>query len=299
MAQKKKAKNHKKIIASPRDKQKTISKKEDWVNTRVFIILGIIFIIVQTLGLLVAQQLFLQGQQQTFFNPDMNDISNAAYLFGSIIVMTIILLILLRLRKTRKVIWLVEAMAIFATTIVVFSAFLPTADNLVLLIALIVLAARYYKHKNIWIKNITSVLAIAGAGALIGISLGLIPILAFIIALAIYDIIAVFYTKHMITIAKSAKENNFAFMMTIPTKKHVFELGNGDLIIPLLVAASILANSTFHNPGLVAGIVLGASFVGLMSSIYMVGKMKIAMPALPPQTLLMVIVIITAMLLGA
>ncbi|VVB76210.1 Signal-peptide peptidase, presenilin aspartyl protease [uncultured archaeon] len=229
----------------------------------------------------------------------MNDLANAAYLFGYILVMTIILLVLLRMRKTRKVIWLVEAMAIFATTVIVFSAFLPTNDLIVLIIALAVLAIRYWKHKNIWIRNITSVLAVAGAGSIIGISLGLIPVLAFIIALALYDIVAVFYTKHMISIANAAKENNFAFMVALPTKKHVFELGNGDLVIPLVVASSIIANSSFHNPGLIAGAVLGASFIGLMSSIYMVSKKKIPMPALPPQTLLMVIVIIASILLGA
>jgi len=299
MAQKRKRRTAKRGIAKVTAKQRLISKKESWLNPRVFILLAIIFVLVQTLGLFVAQQLFFQGQQQTFFSSDMNDLANAAYLFGYIIVMTIILLVLLRMRKTRKVIWLVEAMAIFATSVIVFSAFLPTNDNLVLLLAIIILAIRYWKHKNIWIRNITSVLAIAGAGSIIGISLGLIPVLAFIIALALYDIVAVFYTKHMISIANAAKENNFAFMVALPTEKHTFELGNGDLVIPLVVASSILTTSAFHNPGLIAGAVLAASFIGLIISIYMVSKKRIPMPALPPQTLLMVIVIIASILLGA
>ena len=127
---------------------------------------------------------------------------------------------------------------------------------------------------------------------------GLVPVLVFIVLLSIYDLIAVFGTKHMVTIGKAVTKKNLAFTICMPSKNHTFELGNGDLVIPLICAVSVYANGLFVNNGLVAGMVLGASFIGLLISIYSVGVKKIPMPALPPQTVLMIIVIAAAILLG-
>ncbi|MFA5125472.1 MAG: presenilin family intramembrane aspartyl protease [archaeon] len=282
-------------------KLKSAKKKPDyssWMNTEIFVLLAIVFISVQTFGLYVAKQLFLLGLQQPPFTEDINDIANSFYLFGAIILMTVFILILLKLRKTKKLLWLIEGLAVFSTSIIFFTAFFPTNDIIVLVLTAIIIIWRYTHRENVLFRDFVSLIAIVGAGAFIGISLGLIPILAFIIILAIYDIIAVFYTKHMVEIGRQATSNNFAFTVAFPTKKHTFELGNGDLVIPLCVASSILINGPFNNNGLVAGLCLGASFIGLMTSIYTVSVKKIPLPALPPQTLLMIIVIISGLLLG-
>jgi hypothetical protein len=102
----------------------------------------------------------------------------------------------------------------------------------------------------------------------------------------------------MVTLGKAVTKQNFAFTIAMPTKEHTFELGNGDLVIPLMVASSILVNAQFVNNSLVSALCLIASFIGLCISIYLVSQKKIAMPALPPQTALMLIVIGTAMLIG-
>ena len=283
------------VKKSKPEKQKPDSS---WITPEVFVLLAIVFIAVQTLGLYIAKQLFFLGLQQPPFSEDINDITNSFYLFGVIMLMTAFILILLKLRKTRKLLWLVEGLAVFSTSIIVFSAFFPTNDIIVLGLTAIIIVWRYTHRENVLFRDFVSLIAIAGAGAFLGISLGLIPILAFVIILAIYDIIAVFYTKHMVEIGKQATSNNFAFTVAFPTKKHTFELGNGDLVIPLCVASSILINGPFNNNGLVAGLSLGASFIGLMTSIYTVSVKKIPLPALPPQTLLMIIVIVASILLG-
>jgi presenilin-like A22 family membrane protease len=218
-------------------------------------------------------------------------------LFGTILAMTAIILIALKFRKTKNLLWLFEGLAVFSTLIIVLSAFLPNETTILALTALIMIL-RYTNKENVLIRNLVSLTAIAGAGAFLGISLGLTPILAFIIILAVYDIIAVFGTKHMITIGKQAVKNNYAFMVSIPTKKHDFELGNGDMVIPLCVASSIMINGPFRNNGLITALILGASFLGLVTSIYLVSKKKISMPALPPQTLLMILIIAGATILG-
>jgi hypothetical protein len=102
----------------------------------------------------------------------------------------------------------------------------------------------------------------------------------------------------MVTIGQQSLENNFAFTIALPTKEHKFELGNGDLVIPLMIASSVLVNGPFVNNGIMAGICLAASYIGLVISIYSVSKWKKPMPALPPQTALIVIAILLGLAIG-
>jgi len=272
-------------------------KTQSWLSNDVFVKLGILFLVAQILGLFVAKILLLQGVETTSFTEDINDPLNAIFLFVEILIMTGVILFLIKYKKQRNFLWLMEGMAVALTSLIVFSA-ITLNDYIALLFMVLLLFFRYRYKKNVLIRNVASVISVAGAGSFIGISFGLWVISLFIVILAIYDIVAVFGTKHMVTIGESVIKRNFAFTVSMPTKKHNFELGNGDLIIPLIVACSIMANSTFINKGLVVGLVLAASFVGLCLSIYLVSAKKIAMPALPPQTLLMLIVIGTALLLG-
>jgi presenilin-like A22 family membrane protease len=274
------------------------NKKTHWLSIEVFALLTAVFVVSQIIGLFIANKLLELGIVSSSFTEDMNDPLNAVILFGMIMLMTIIILLALRYKKQRKFLWVIEALAIFATATVVFGAVFPYDDFLVLLITLAILVYRYTHKDNVWFRNFVSLIAIIGAGAVIGISFGLLPILLFISILSAYDLIAVFGTKHMVTLGKAVTKKNFAFTVCFPTKKHTFELGNGDLVIPLITSASVLANGWFVNNLLVASLVLVASYIGLFLSIYIVGTKKISLPALPPQTVLMLIVIGLAILFG-
>ena len=120
---------------------------------------------------------------------------------------------------------------------------------LALILPLAIVIARFVFRKNIWLRNLASILAAAGAGPLIGYNFGIIPVALFLVILAGYDIIAVFYTKHMVTLAKSITKKNLAFTFALPTTDHQFELGTGDMVIPLVFAVSVLTETTksFHN----------------------------------------------------
>ncbi|MBI5884657.1 hypothetical protein HZB89_01015, partial [archaeon] len=142
--------------------------------------------------------------------------------------------------------------------------------------------------------NISSVVATAGAGALIGVSMALVPIIIFIVLLSVYDLIAVFKTKHMVKMAKHIVKQNLAFTFALPTKVHVFELGTGDLVIPLVVASSVLK---FWHSGFIvnlaaAVLVLFASLAGLVWTME-ISQKKIGrpLPALPLQTVSMLLMI--------
>jgi presenilin-like A22 family membrane protease len=269
--------------------------KESWLSKEVIIKLALLFLIIEGTGIIVAINLIPQNVAQPLFSENINDPINAIGLFVMILVMTGLILLILKFRKENQFLIIIETLAIFSASIIVTAALIPN-EIIAIILSLALIVFRNLYRENIFIRNFASAIAIAGAGALLGISLGLLPIILFIIILAIYDIIAVFGTKHMVALGQAVTKKNYAFTIAIPTKKHFFELGNGDLVIPLVVATSIIANAQFQNNVIVATLCLLASFLGLCSSIYMVSAKKIAMPALPPQTLLMVIILIISLI---
>lgn len=270
--------------------------QKNWLNKKIFLILITIFVITQTLGILVANNLLSLGIKSSPITGDMNNPLEAIYLIFIILLMTTIILWIIKHKKQKKFLWLFEGIAIFATSTIVLGSFLKN-DFVVFIFVLIILAYRYTHKQNILFKNFVSIIAIAGAGSLIGVSLGVIVVIIFMILLSIYDFIAVFKTKHMIELGKNVVKQNLAFTITMPTKKHSFELGNGDLIIPLILATSIIANGFFNNNFLVAILCLIGSLIGLIISIYLVSIKKISLPALPPQTIIMIIIIVISILI--
>jgi presenilin-like A22 family membrane protease len=287
-------------------KNKTIIKKEvketNFIKSfleknQVFVLLTAIFIIAQGIGIFVATRLITLGVKSSTITGDMNNPLEAIYLIVMILLMTGLILVLLKYKKQRKFLWLVEIFAIFGTSIIVFSTIIVD-DMIVFLITILLITLRQTHKEDLLLRNIVSIIAIAGAGSLIGISFGVAPILLFVTLLAIYDFIAVFKTKHMVALGKAVTKENLAFTVAMPTKEHKFELGNGDLVIPLVITSSILANGFFNNNILVAMLCLIGSYVGLVFSIYIVKTKKIALPALPPQIVLILIIVGLSFLFG-
>ncbi len=275
-----------------------LKESENKKNSQVFLLLAIFFIITQSIGLFVTSTLISLNVEAKLFTEDVNDPINAIYLFLVILLMTGIILLILKFRKQNSFLWIIEGLAVLSTSLIVFSAVFPNNDLIAIALTLIIFVLRYTNRENVLIRNIVSVIAISGAGAMVGISIGLVPVLVFIFILAIYDLVAVFGTKHMVSLGKAVSKNNFAFTISMPTKQHKFELGNGDLVIPLVTASSIIASGWFNNNYLVSGFVLISSFIGLVIAIHIVSSKKIALPALPPQVLLMILVIIISTFIG-
>jgi presenilin-like A22 family membrane protease len=275
-----------------------MKKNEDWKNFEIFGFLSAAFLITQLLGMFVTSTLISLNVKSTILTEDINDPINAIYLFFMILLMTGIILLILKFRKKSNFLWIIEMISVFFTGLIVFGSFFPNNDLIALILTAIVFSLRYTKKENLWIKNLVSVIAISGAGALLGVSIGVLPVLMFIFILAIYDLVAVFKTKHMITLGQAVVKRNFAFTISMPTKKHKFELGNGDLIIPLVTSSSIIANGFFINNYFAASLILISSFIGLILTIYIVATKKVALPALPLQVLFMLIMFFTLVFFG-
>ncbi|MFA5382435.1 MAG: presenilin family intramembrane aspartyl protease [Candidatus Micrarchaeia archaeon] len=168
------------------------------------------------------------------------------------------------------------------------------------LIALILAGTKWLTHKA---RNIAAILSSAGVGAVFGFSLGFWPAVLLTIGLSIYDYIAVFKTKHMITFAKTLSEKNLSFSLQVQktdikktqkTSKQIskndenysfkgnerqkMELGTGDLIMPIMLSVS-----SFYVFGILGTlfVILGA-VVSFILLIYYISKRKLFLPALPP-----------------
>lgn len=153
-------------------------------------------------------------------------------------------------------------------------------------VALLLFLFGIWKRENILLMNIILIFTIPGIGSWLGSSLGFIPSLLLLIGLAIYDIIAVFGTKHMVKLAEEAK-GRIPMMFAIPIGDRYLGLGTGDLAIPLTFSVSILRESILKDTSILP--VITASLGGCIGLValffYVLNKKDVTLPALPPIAL--------------
>lgn len=251
------------------------------------------FLLVQLFGIYLGNgylNLIKSGEAEPAFeNPE--NIGNSLFLFLYIIAATIGIIIVVR--YIRNFIRVVEVVAVFTSTFLTFYILFPQSLLLGLAMALILNVWRIFKPSTLN-QNLTIVLAIPSIGALIGTSLGVLPSLVFIVLLSIYDFVSVFITKHMIYMAKEVTKKPSVFALSMPYKFkkpltfkigkekikkrfHVFHLGSGDMVIPLMFAVSVLAAYGLAQALLT---VLGST-VSFFLMMYFFTKRPEALPAIP------------------
>jgi len=272
------------------------------VDKQLVIQLIAIFLLTQAIGLIVANTLIKEDVRTTIVNDNPQDPLNSVGLIVYILFFTLGILIAIKFLKKNALGMLLKALeifAIFGTSALVFSVFVP---EIAIMLAIILVILRISIPQSILLRNLASVFATAGVGALIGVSLGIIPIILFIALLSVYDLIAVFKTKHMVTMAKAITSENLAFTFALPTKNHQFELGTGDMVIPLAFASSAFAQN--HSMGtffalIPALLILYGSIIGLIITIDYASKhVGKALPALPLQTGIMVVMFLLGKFFG-
>lgn len=269
--------------------------------------LAVVFALVQGLGLTIGYA-FIAAQAQglievtSVVNSNPDDSLNALALLLQILLMTGVLLFVIKFFPKHKK-WFLRLMEIVATTtalLLVTGFFLP--GTLALVLALGLLLLRFLHPEDLLLRNIVGLIAASVVGALVGILLGSEPILVFLIAISVYDLWAVFGSKHMVEIAQNVAPQNLAFTIAMPTKEHQFELGTGDLVVPLAFATSTLGSTIalgWPNALFLPAGILAAALTGLIVTLDIVEK-KIgrALPALPLQTVFMIVVYLMYVLLA-
>lgn len=268
-----------------------------------------IIIVVQITALLLAAPMNA-NDMRAFENPD----SAFNTLFYIVIILVFTGLLLLAIKKNMQ--WIIQLtilLAVGSTMYYVFYALLSLADisimtnNLVSGVVAAALTVLLYKFPEWYVIDTIGLIIGAGASAIFGISLSILPVILLLGLLAIYDAISVYKTKHMIDLAEGVMDLRLPILFIIPKHmkysfiedsfnkddgkdREAFFMGLGDAIMPtiLVISANVFLVQK-HNIDLVGGFItypaIGAmigTLVGFfaLSVLVMKGKPQAGLPFL-------------------
>jgi presenilin-like A22 family membrane protease len=300
----------------------------------------VLFLIVQFGGLLLGT-LALRGTPFSYLKSNQSAIvGNGAvgilFYVASIAAFALILALIFKLYKGRKFFLILEGIIVFISSIFVFLVIIGTVTgntqqlifgNGPLLEVLAAAAASFLLIiiKNRWqrLRNVTVIISSMGAGLVLGLFFTFPMALIFMGLLAVYDFVAVFITKHMITISNAAMTNNLAFFIdaneleAVPksslTRKEQIEyrkirgkiesrfpaiqeyekrnmvpivanIGLGNGDLGVPLMVSLAAYSMTANFALSLSVTAGAT-LGLIVTMLILRRYKRALPAIPPLLL--------------
>ena len=158
-------------------------------------------------------------------------------------------------------------------------------------VAIVILRCIY---PRIWTQNLAIILGIAGISASLGMSVKPLLALFILILLSIYDIIAVYKTRHMIKLFKGMAKKGAVLALILPknfskwfgrfeiikpkNKDEFVFLGTGDLALPLFFAISAFSLGVQFSLAIIFGAIVGFIADHL---IFVTQKEKKPIPALP------------------
>lgn len=268
-----------------------------------------LFLALQALALFLAP--FYPSDYGAF--PDQNDPVNPLLYVVMLVLMTglILLLIRLGLQKIIKGFFLFAvALTSFFVLLPVVYQFVPDADasSLISLALGACLVAALLLRPEWYVVNLVGFIVGCGAAIVLGISLGILPVLILLVILAIYDAISVYKTRHMIALADGVLPLRLPVVFVVPKDKGftmdsmedgafsehpaaergAMLMGVGDAVIPAILTVSAylsLPASSAHFADANLLVALGAligSIVGFMALMryVMKGRPQAGLPLL-------------------
>lgn len=219
---------------------------------------------------------------------------NVLFIF---LLITTLVVFLLRLVHGRLLFQLFFSLAMFAGVWFLADIFLPPEQAVIA--AAFLLAIRYFIPR-VAIQNLLVVIGVSGVAVNLGFSLPWVTLLVLAAILAVYDIIAVYWTGHMVVMMKGLLARGVIFAAVLPERPHgnaerldrvhphegFMLVGTGDLALPATFVASV-ARIDFGAAVLTA---VGA-FAGFLitTAIFIGPDRSRPMPALPPIVLGMIL----------
>jgi len=226
---------------------------------RTSAVMGIVFAVSQ-LGAIAMAALFLGSEDQLFEDP--NDPLIPLYYIAAVILFTVAILYIIKKHRENlvRVIFLGAVVyTIFFVFWIMFTGFLD--GLLALVVAVVITSAMTYflaKKPEWYIVDAAGIVMSIGVIGIFGISLGILPVLVLLIVLAVYDAVAVYGTKHMVSLADGVTQMRLPILLVIPKKRgysylkqkplkqqleeggerDAMFMGLGDIIIPGILVTS-------------------------------------------------------------
>lgn len=203
-----------------------------------------------------------------------DDLSQAVNVLVLILVVTAITIYLMR--KFPSSIRVLYFFAISVGVFLLLSLFLGLDLSISSILSIIVGILTVRKF-NLVLSNTGLLLALVGISLNLGVifSIGVLTVL--LVLLAIYDVIAVFWTKHMIYMFEEMRERSgFVPAFLIPIGDDVAGLGGGDLVFP----ASFFVSMRMYCGLKCSLLAMFLSLIGLLVTVYL-NRYRRGLPAIP------------------
>lgn len=228
--------------------------------------------------------------------PILEPLPKIKFSWSDVVLFALIVLFILLTSKYKKLgrisyrVFLI--LVVFSGTQIVTGSFLSQPNDLW---ATLFVVLAFILIRNVFTHNIGIVLGVAGIGSVLGLSILPKTVVIIMIVLSFYDVVAVYITKHMVSMAKNMMEAGAIFGFIIPSEiKGLFLnkqeaqaqmgekfmiLGSGDVGLPVVLVSSMV------QYGVVGAIIVAIfSLVGLLAThlIFVNQKERKPMAALPP-----------------
>jgi presenilin-like A22 family membrane protease len=264
-----------------------------WAEYRAAAVLAAAFVLTILLAILFAEP-FVDAELQAFEDPD--DVGNSLYYLVAILVFTGIILAIAKWGKKSLIRWIILGAVGLTIWYVVHPVLIqtlgwsPTTGYLVALVAGVGSVMALYWHPEWYVIDVVGLLVAAGTAAIFGISLSIVPVVILLAALAIYDAIAVYKTKHMLSLADTVIDLRLPVLLVIPKvagyrfraeaskfkeakpenkgEREAMFMGLGDLVMPSILVVSALQ---FSQPGWQGMPALGAAVGTLVGYAVLMG----------------------------
>ena len=238
---------------------------------KITIILAIAFFLSQIIGLAITNEYIdHQATAETgnvtwtalpynISRPMVEEASSFVYILAAILLGTLIVFLIM---KFGKVIWwkVWFFLAVSITLVVAFKTFMP---EIIAAILAVMLAGYKIFKPNIFVHNITELFIYGGLAAIFVPIINIFSVFMLLALISAYDMIAVWKSKHMVSLAKfQTKTKVFAGLLLpykmpkripkgVPVKKEKVKtaiLGGGDIGFPLIFAGVVMKGLMLTNP---------------------------------------------------
>ena len=205
-------------------------------NLKILIILVLLFLTAQYVGIYINHVYFTKTLPLNIQRPEINTQTSFIPTIITIIFLTILIILLARFKLSK--LWKAWFfLAVWFSLTISMAVFF--SEKVAIIIALLGAVFKVLEV-DVYIHNLTEVFIYGGLVAIFAPIFNTFSVMVLLFIISIYDMIAVWSTKHMIKLAKfQTSLKVFAGLMIPYDKKKAAILGGGDIGFPLLFTVVI------------------------------------------------------------
>jgi presenilin-like A22 family membrane protease len=231
-----------------------------------------LFLIAEVFGLFISSHFLINDLPYGLQPPQVQSDISPFYFITAIVIVSLVFMFFQRF-KLDILIKLWFFVAVLTCVSISLSVFM---DSWIAFIVALALTVMKFREKDIYVHNMGEILLYGGVVALFAPVLNVTSVIILILAIAVYDFIAVNLTKHMVKLAKTQQSLGVFTGLIVINKNEAAILGGGDIAFTLLFATVVL-----KDIGLPSALfaIYGAA-IALMI-LMLQGKRKKFYPAMP------------------